>query len=73
MLVEVLKRFAVQGEPGAVLAVWTDPSGCVNVRSNCVDTHSIGLGVYAAASALLRIIKNPEESTRAGPEDHPCN
>jgi hypothetical protein len=69
MLVEVLKRFAVQGEPKAILAVWTDPNGCVNFKTNCANTHTVGMGVYVAVEALIEIIKNPQEITRAGPED----
>jgi hypothetical protein len=66
MMVEVMKRMAEQGEPDAVLVVWADPSGCVNLKTNCANTHTIGLGVYAAATALVQLIQNPEEITRTG-------
>ena len=64
MLVEVLRKLEVQGEPQAMLTVWTDNNGCVNVKSNCAHTHTIGMGVYAAAFALVRLLQNPEETTK---------
>jgi hypothetical protein len=64
MLAEVIGRFEAQGEPRAMLVIWTDNEGCVNMKSNCENTHTAGMGIYAAATALFKIIREPEEITR---------
>jgi hypothetical protein len=63
MLSDIVRRIAVQGEPRAILVVWTDPSGCVNIKSSGSYTETIGMAVYAHSSALTALLKNPEEPT----------
>lgn len=68
-LAKVISRFGIQGEPRALLVVWTDNNGCVNLKTNCENTHAIGMGIYVAAAALISIIRTPEEITQTKADD----
>lgn len=43
-------------EATAILIVWTDENGNLNVRTSCVSSHAIGLARYAEAYLLNSIL-----------------
>ena len=52
----IMERFGEEGEPLAMVVVYTDVNGDVVTRSNCVNTHSVGLMEYAKHNALVNIL-----------------
>ena len=60
MLINVLEKFGQHGEPEAVLLVWTDTNGDVWIKTNCANTHTVGMARYAEAFAL-QILLAPDD------------
>jgi hypothetical protein len=48
ILIKILERFGMYGEPLAMLVVYTDVNGDVWMKTNCVNTHALGLAEYAS-------------------------
>lgn len=59
-LINVMEKFGQYGEPEAVLIVWTDTNGDVCIKTNCANTHTVGMAEYAKTFAL-KILLTPEE------------
>lgn len=59
MLMEVLGRFGEEGEPLAMLVVYTDVNGDVAMKTNCTHTHAVGLATYAQHNVLTAMMEHP--------------
>jgi len=59
LMIEVMGRFN-EGEPQAVMVVWTDENGDVCCKTNCSHTQSIGMAEYAKALAISAIMESKQ-------------
>lgn len=45
-----------EGEATAMLVVWADENGTLNMRTSCANSHAIGLAEYAKHNLLQGIL-----------------
>jgi len=56
LLIEVMENFSA-AEPTAAMIVWTDEDGNINMKTNCLNSHSLGLAVFAQQNLIEGIFK----------------
>jgi hypothetical protein len=57
LLISTLEKFS-EGEPLAVLVVWTDVDGNLWMDKNCLNSQGIGLAAYAYENIIDTIVRS---------------
>lgn len=61
LLIELMSTFGENGEPAAVIVIYTDSNDNATIAGNCNYTQGIGLARYAEHHLMAKMIRSEEQ------------